>query len=134
VNQRLVPHDAIGHPGLMAAGEDPRAEYRKIIDALVAGCREGQGRIGADRARAGVWNPNALPDDHAFNLLLRKLEAADRDVLATLLQEQFIAGVHQTLVALHEYGVPPFDDAYEGTPFHDFVGRLDDWPWPVESP
>jgi hypothetical protein len=27
----------------------------------------------------------------------------------------------------------PFDKAYEGTPFHDFVGRLDDWEWPKAS-
>ena len=30
-----------------------------------------------------------------------------------------------------EYELPPFDDAYEGTPYHDFMGRLvTDWDWP----
>jgi hypothetical protein len=42
-----------------------------------------------------------MPDQYAFNLLLRKLDAADREVLARVLQEQFESGVHQALVALH---------------------------------
>ncbi len=36
----------------------------------------------------------------------------------------FEAGAHTALVVLHEVVVPPFEDGYEGTPFHDFVGRL----------
>ena len=40
------------------------------------------------------------------------------------------AGVHTALVALHEDAIPPFEDGYEGTPFNDFAGRLDDWEWP----
>jgi hypothetical protein len=48
-----------------------------------------------------------------------------------MLQEQFVDGVHAALVAMHEHPVPPFEDGYEGTPFHDFVGRLDGWEWPT---
>ena len=44
----------------------------------------------------------------------------------------FEAGVHAALVALHEERLPPFEDGYEGTPFHDFVGRLQGWDWPEE--
>jgi hypothetical protein len=33
---------------------------------------------------------------------------------------------------LHEAGIQPFEDGYEGTPYHDFVGRLIDWSWPVD--
>jgi hypothetical protein len=115
---------------------DGRRQYREIIDALVSACRDGQGQIGARRARRGVWNPNAGPsavgfeDQARMNDLLDRLGAADREVLAVMLEEQFVGGVHSTLVALHELGVPPFDDGYEGTPFHDFVGRLDGWEWP----
>ena len=47
-----------------------------------------------------------------------------------MLAKEFVSGVHETLVVLHELGVPPFDTGYEGTPFHDFVGRLTDWEWP----
>ena len=50
-----------------------------------------------------------------------------------MLEEQFVGGVHETLVVLHEADIEPFDDGYEGTPFHDFVGRLTDWPWPDEE-
>ncbi|MCA9677451.1 MAG: hypothetical protein KC464_20675 [Myxococcales bacterium] len=110
-----------------------RADYRDIIDALVHSCREGQGQIASRRARAGLWNQNAedmpgeMPDQHAFNVLLRKLDVGDREVLATMLAEQFESGVHEALVVLHERSVPPFDEGYEGTPFHDFVGRIAGW-------
>ena len=47
------------------------ARYRQVIDELVQACRHGQGQIGADRARAGLWNKNAtpesLPDQHVVN-------------------------------------------------------------------
>lgn len=47
-----------------------------------------------------------------------------------MLEVGFQSGVHQALVAFHEAQVQPFDDGYEGTPFHDFVGPLDGWDWP----
>jgi hypothetical protein len=81
-----------------------------------------------------VWNANAtsetMPDQHAINALLGRLPKADRRVLAELLRKQFIAGVHTVLVTLHEAELEPFDKGYEGTPFHDFVGRLAGWKWP----
>jgi uncharacterized protein DUF6547 len=73
-----------------------------------------------------------MPDQAAINELLARLAVADRDVLASMLRDAFVGGVHQTLVALHEAEIPPFDDGYEGTPFHDFVGRLDGWEWPSD--
>jgi hypothetical protein len=48
-----------------------------------------------------------------------------------MLAGAFFGGVHETLVVLHEAGIRPFDDGYEGTPYHDFVGRLDGWEWPL---
>jgi hypothetical protein len=73
-----------------------------------------------------------LPDQHAANVLLARLDRSEREILAVMLAQAFVGGVHETLVVLHEAEIPPFDDGYEGTPFHDFVGRLDDWPWPDE--
>jgi hypothetical protein len=116
---------------------DEDRTYRELIDRLVDDCKAGQGQIGPDRARAGLWNENAtpkdMPDQHEFNVLLARLPRADREVLARLLEETFVGGVHTALVALHEAELPPFDKAYEGTPFHDFVGRLSDWEWPASS-
>jgi hypothetical protein len=49
-----------------------------------------------------------------------------------MLAEEFESGVHETLEVLYEHRVPPFTSSYEGTPFHDFVGRLKGWEWPEE--
>jgi hypothetical protein len=110
-------------------------EYRDVIDGLVEVCHTGQGQIGARRARAGVWNPNAsgefLPDQHAVNVLLTRLDHQDRELLAKLLSEAFESGVFETLKALEAFEIAPFQDGYEGSPHNDFVGRLSkDWDWP----
>lgn len=116
-----------------------RKQYRDVIDRLVHSCLEGQGQIGANRARRGVWNPNELShrddmqDQAAMNDLLARLAPDDRELLARIFSEQFVHGVHETLVVLHEEQVPPFNEGYEGSPFHDFVGRLDGWPWPTTA-
>jgi len=119
------------------AGDD-RGEYRALIDALVRACREGQGQIGPSRVRRGVWNTNAgdgrdeVPDPAHLNRLLDGLNDTDRAVLAGMLEEAFVGGVHETLVSLHEMSMQPFENGYEGTPYHDFVGRLHGWNWPVD--
>jgi len=108
--------------------------YRELIDELVYCCQHGQGTIGPRRARSGVWNQNARPDflqdQYAINELLSRMPSADRETLAGMLADAFEAGVHDTLRVLYERQIDPFDDAYEGDPFHDFIGRLGDWPWP----
>ncbi len=113
---------------------DDSQRYRTLIDQLVHDCREGQGQIAAERARAGVWNRNAsprkLPDQHEINVLLKALKPQQREVLARMLAQEFVSGVHQALATLHDADMPPFDKAYEGTPYHDFIGRLDGWQWP----
>jgi hypothetical protein len=83
-----------------------------------------------------VWNANAdaqreeMPDQRATNLLLARLHQAERDVLVQMLSEAFDSAVHETPVTLHDAEIWPFDVAYEGTPFHDFAGRLDGGSWP----
>jgi hypothetical protein len=59
------------------------------------------------------------------------MSSEDREILARVLEEEFAGGVHTGLVTLHEAGLVPLDKGYEGTPFDEFVGRLDDWPWPA---
>jgi len=58
------------------------------------------------------------------------MSAADREILANMLASQVVTGVFETLKALEQFQVSPFEDGYEGSPFNDFIGRLDDWEWP----
>jgi hypothetical protein len=108
--------------------------YRAFIDEMVSVCRDGQGQIGARRAEEGIWNRNAsaevLPEQHAINVLLARLSPAERRVLAGMLAQEVVTGVFETLKALEAFKVPPFETGYEGSPFNDFVGRLDGWDWP----
>jgi hypothetical protein len=39
-------------------------------------------------------------------------------------------GPGRPLKALEEFQIAPFESGYEGSPFNDFIGRLDDWQWP----
>ena len=111
--------------------------YRALIDEMVEVCRDGQGQIGARRAREGVWNrsatPTFLPEQHSINVLLARLDPADREVLARMLAEEVVTGVFETLKALETFKVAPFESGYEGSPFEDFVGRLGGWDWPKGS-
>jgi hypothetical protein len=110
--------------------------YRRIIDHLVEVSRTGQGQVAPKRVLSGLWNQNAtegrLPEQHEMNLLLAALSVEQRTVLATMLQDQFVCGVFETLKALEEFQIEPFLDGYEGSPYHDFIGRVadDPWEWP----
>jgi len=110
--------------------------YRAVIDELVAVCKEGQGQIGARRVRTGMWNPNAtaefLPEQHAINVLLARLAPAEREVLAGMIANAVVTGVFETLKALETFKIAPFETGYEGSPFEDFVGRLNGWDWPEQ--
>jgi hypothetical protein len=99
--------------------------YRKIIDELVQVCRDGQGQIGARRVRPGVWNVNAtqdfIPDQHAINLLLKRLTTEDREIIAGMLAQAVVTGAFETLKGLEKFEVEPFRDGYEGSPYDDFI-------------
>jgi len=117
----------------MSEQQKPRL-YRELIDALVHMCKSGQGEIGARRAREGMWNRNAtrdfIPDQHEINLLLQRMSPADREILAGMMRHQVEVGVFETLKVLEQFEVDPFKDGYEGSPYHDFIGRLGNWQWP----
>lgn len=114
--------------------------YRDVIDALVHVCRHGPGQVGPERVRKGLWNQNAtaesIPDQHEINLLLLRLAPEDRAIVARMLEHAVVTGVFQTLQVLERFEIEPFRDGYEGSPFNDFVGRLDDdeWEWPEPEP
>lgn len=117
---------------------DERRQYRVLIDELVHECRDGQGTVLPRWVRQGVWNkyaddhPDEMAEERRMNQMLARLSDDDRDLVARMLGLAYQGAVHDTLRVLHEHEVPPFDDAYEGTPFHDFMGRLTiDWNWPT---
>ena len=66
--------------------DNPDETYRMVIDRLAHSCRDGQGHIGARRARNGVWNENAtadyIPEQHEVNILLARMSREDREILA----------------------------------------------------
>ena len=76
---------------MVGVTEDDLRTYRNVIDRLVHACREGQGQIGADHVRTGIWNraaevdPTDMPDQHAANDLLANLDRSEREVLAAML-------------------------------------------------
>lgn len=118
----------------MSEPRKPRL-YKQVIDELVRVCKEGQGQIGAKRARKGIWNQNAtadfIPEQHEINLLLKRMSPADRKALAGMLAHQVEVGVFETLKVLEQFQIEPFEDGYEGSPFNDFIGRLaGNWEWP----
>ena len=102
--------------------------YRDFIDELVRVCSSDQGQIAPERVRRGVWNPQitetTAPDQHAMNLILGKLNAADRETIALFLAQAFEDGVFEALKVLERFEIPPFEHGYEGSPYHDFVGRI----------
>jgi hypothetical protein len=98
--------------------------YRDFIDHLVEVCQRGQGQIGANRVRAGF----GITDE--FNALLKRLSGADRQVLARMMLDEVELGVFETLKALEQFSVTPFETGYEGSAFNDFIGRLNGWRWP----
>ena len=108
--------------------------YGQVIDALVRACKEDQGQLAATRARDGLWNQNAtadfIPEQHAINLLLKRMSPADREILAGMLADQVVTGMFEALKVLEKFEIEPLQDGYEGSPFNDFIGRLNGWEWP----
>jgi hypothetical protein len=102
---------------------------------MVHACQHGQGQIGPRRANAGVWNRNAtedsIPEQHEINLLLSRLSADDRRIIAGMLEDAFSGGAFEALKVLEHFAIEPFRDGYEGSPYHDYIGRLQGWEWPA---
>lgn len=85
----------------------------------------------------GKNHPSAAGDDRVeyrqlIDRLVKECQSGQGHIAAGAgdASAAFAAGVHTVLVALHEAAMPPFDDGYEGTPFLEFMGRLQGLPWP----
>ena len=118
----------------MSANRKPQV-YRAVIDGMVHACQHGQGQNGPRRANAGIWNRNAtedsIPEQHEINLLLSRLSADDRRIIAGMLENAFSGGAFEALKVLEHFGIEPFRDGYEGSPYHDYIGRMQGWEWPA---
>jgi len=73
-----------------------------------------------------------MPDQYQINEFLSELSDSQREILAGILEKQFSGGVFETLKVLEDLKIEPFLDGYEGSPYHDFIGRLTDWEWPSQ--
>jgi hypothetical protein len=49
------------------------------------------------------------------------------------LADEVELGVFETLKALEQFDIAPFESGYEGSAYNDFVGRLAGWGWPEQQ-
>jgi len=47
-----------------------------------------------------------------------------------MLEHEVRTGIFETLKVLENEGNQTFERRYEGSPYHDHIGRMDDWDWP----
>jgi hypothetical protein len=105
------------------------AVYREVVDELVRRTRHGW-KLPPEPSFEDYFAA-FMPDRQAVESFKARLSPADADLLYVMLANSYYGGFHDTLVVLYEHAVAPFDDGYEGDPFHDYVGRLTgDWSWP----
>jgi hypothetical protein len=78
------------------------------------------------------WFLTPFPPSFSSVQLLATLNDDQREVIAGMLAHAFEGGVFETLKALEEFEIEPFLEGYEGSPYHDFIGRVaaDQWQWP----
>jgi hypothetical protein len=114
----------------------PRTDYREIIDALVGRTTSIAERLLREE---GVYS--RAPADEALNDFARSLTDEQRESLATICRAERVSAIHDALAELSWWidvkGVSLAVDGVEmpvdesGMGLHgDFMGRLDDWPWP----
>ena len=114
---------------------DPEATYRAIIDERVASTPSLAARLLREEGVVG-----RAADDTDANEMVGRLSAADRAVLATLLDREREAAFHEALAALTWWmdcrevtwarAGQPMPTGYEGGLHQDYVGRRMGWEWP----
>jgi uncharacterized protein DUF6547 len=107
-------------------------QYKALLDALVA----------TSPAPDATWVRNGsypdIPDNQDINALLASLTVAQRDIVARMIQEAKVGGVHDAVVALLDDGGYRLSrDGVElpyqpfGTESHfDYIARLNGQEWP----
>ena len=107
-------------------------QYKALLDALVA----------TSPAPDATWVRNGsypdIPDNQDINALLASLTVAQRDIVARMMQEAKVGGIHDAVVALLDDGGYRLSrDGVElpyqpfGTESHfDYIARLNGQEWP----
>lgn len=117
----------------------PVEAYKAIIDQLV---QEESQSIGERLLReSGLYSKALTPEAAAGNELARSLTPEQRAVLGQMLRQERIGAIHDVLAVLtwwllcHDVGLTfrgqPMPIELSGMGLHgDYIGRLDNWPWP----
>lgn len=107
--------------------------YKKFIDGLV----ELSDSVEARRVLTGWRHPEPSPERRKVEDFLSALDDDQRQILASLLQEERTGGIHDALAFLESEEYTISDDkgrAFKGSPFSelhfDYAARLEGDPWP----
>jgi hypothetical protein len=118
----------------------PIEAYKQIIDQLVTETSHG----GREKAVVREISFSDLSDDRVFNPFIKSLSTGQRQMLAQMLHAERVAAIHDALAVLtwwvlaREVGLTfrgePMPVELSGMGLHgDYIGRLDDWQWPMDD-
>ena len=118
----------------------PIEAYKQIIDQLVTETSHGVREKAVVRE---IAFPD-LSDDRVFNPFVKSLSTGQRQMLAQMLHAERVAAIHDALAVLtwwvlaREVGLTfrgePMPVDISGAGLHgDYIGRLDDWQWPMDD-
>jgi hypothetical protein len=118
----------------------PIEAYKQIIDQLVTETSHGVREKAVVREIAF----SDLSDDRVFNPFIKSLSTGQRQMLAQMLHAERVAAIHDALAVLtwwvlaREVGLTfrgePMPVELSGMGLHgDYIGRLDDWQWPMDD-
>ena len=114
--------------------------YKQIIDQLVTETSHG---VREKTVVREIAFPD-LSDDRVFNPFIKSLSTGQRQMLAQMLHAERVAAIHDALAVLtwwvlaREVGLTfrgePMPVDISGAGLHgDYIGRLDDWQWPMDD-
>jgi hypothetical protein len=118
----------------------PIEAYKQIIDQLVTETSHG---VREKTVVREIAFPD-LSDDRVFNPFIKSLSTGQRQMLAQMLHAERVAAIHDALAVLtwwvlaREVGLTfrgePMPVELSGMGLHgDYIGRLDDWQWPLDD-
>lgn len=120
-------------------GRDPLSSYKGFIDELV----ERTPSVGARLVREEQRFSKSRDDD-AINALVARLGPEEREQLAAALDRERMSAFHDVLATLTWWldtrriswasGGNALPAGIEGGLHLDYVGRLEGWAWPDDSP